>query len=104
MADGRERAGRRDNSIVADRLREPEIQHLDPAVGAIMTFCGLEVAVDDALGVRGVERVGNLDGDRQRISSGRTWFDEAVRSSVRERVAIQQFQHRPRTMPRSAMQ
>ena len=42
------------------RLREPEVQHLHRAVGADLDVRGLQVAVDDALLVRGLERLGDL--------------------------------------------
>ena len=42
------------------RLCQAEVEHLDGAVGADLDVGGLEVAVDDALLVRGFERLGDL--------------------------------------------
>ena len=49
------------------RLGEPEVEHLHGAVGAHLDVGGLQVAVDDAVLVRGLERLGNLTRDRQRV-------------------------------------
>ena len=53
---------------VADRfhrLRQPEVQHLDRAVTPHLDICGLQIAVNDALLVRGLECLGDLLRDRQ---------------------------------------
>ena len=42
------------------RLREAEVEHLHRAVGADLDVGGLEVAVDDPLLVRRLERLGHL--------------------------------------------
>ena len=55
-------------------LRESEVQHLDRAVLAHADVGRLQIAMDDAERVRGVERLGDLPGhverlvDRQRAS------------------------------------
>jgi hypothetical protein len=49
------------------RLRQAEVQDLHRAVGPHLDVGRLQIAMDDALSVRGVERVGNLPGDRQRL-------------------------------------
>ncbi len=47
--------------------RQPEVQHLHRAVGFDLDIRGLEIAIDDPLLVRGLERLGDLFGDRQRL-------------------------------------
>jgi hypothetical protein len=49
------------------RLREPEVEHLHNAVGAQLDVRRLQIAVDDALLVRRLERLGNLPRDWQRF-------------------------------------
>jgi hypothetical protein len=46
------------------RLREAEVQHLHRAVRAHLDVGRLEIAMDDALIVRGFERIGDLSRDR----------------------------------------
>ena len=48
-----------------DQLRQAEVEHLGLAARRHEDVRRLDVAVDDALGVRGVERVGDLHGERQ---------------------------------------
>ena len=48
-------------------LGEPEVQHLHRAVRPDLDVRRLQVAMDDALLVRGLERVGDLPGDGQRL-------------------------------------
>ena len=47
------------------RLRQSEVQHLHLAVGRDLDVGGLQVAVDDALLMRGFEGFGNLQGQLQ---------------------------------------
>ena len=49
------------------RLRQAEVQHLDHAVGPYFDVRRLQVAVDDALLVRGFERLRYLRGDWERL-------------------------------------
>ena len=49
------------------RLRQPEVEHLDRAVGADLDVGRLQIAMDDALLVRGFERFGDLPRDRERL-------------------------------------
>ena len=44
-----------------------EVEHLHGAVGRDLDVGGLEIPMDDALLVGGVERVGDLTGDGQRL-------------------------------------
>ena len=66
----RRRDGRRLRHIRATRadrlhrLRQAEVQHLHRAVGAHLDVGGLEIAVDDPLLVRRLERLGDLLRDR----------------------------------------
>ena len=49
--------------IWRDDLRQPEVQHLHHAVRTNLDVGGLEVAVNDAVLVRGLERLGDLPSD-----------------------------------------
>ena len=53
--------------IRISQLREPEIQHLHGAVRPHLDVGRLQVAMDDALLVRGLERFGDLSRDWQRL-------------------------------------
>ena len=69
------------------QLREAEIENLDAAAGQD-DVGGFEIAMDDALGVSGGERVGDLDGVRQHtLSSGMG----PCLISVRESVALDEL-------------
>ena len=50
-----------------DRFGETKVEHFDRAVVAHLDVGGLEIAVNDALFVRGLECFGDLSGDRQRV-------------------------------------
>ena len=52
------------------RLGQPEVEHLDGAVGSHLDIRRLQVAVDDALLVCGFQRLGDLFRDRQASSNG----------------------------------
>jgi hypothetical protein len=59
-------AGQRQRAAVRRRRQTPrdsEVHDLDPAVGIEEHVLWLEVAVDDAVAVRGVERFGELQQD-----------------------------------------
>jgi hypothetical protein len=52
------------------KLREADVEHLHVAVGPHLDVRGLEVAAeDDALLVRGLERLGDLVGNRKRLGN-----------------------------------
>ena len=56
-----------DGARGSQRLGETEVEHLHRAVGADLDVRRLEIAMDDALLVRRLERVGDLPRDRQRL-------------------------------------
>ena len=71
------------------RLREPEVEHLHRAVAADLDVGGLQIAMHDAQVVRGLERFGDLPGDRQRLG-------DRHRSALDQRrkiVALDQLHH-----------
>ena len=68
---------------------QTEVEHFHRAVGAHLDVRGLQIAVDDALLVRGFERVGDLPGDRQRLSERH----RPARDPLREILALDQLQH-----------
>ena len=71
------------------RLRQSEVQHLHDAIGSQLDVGGLQVAVDDALLVRGFEGFGDLLGDGERfINRNRTLGD-----AIRQRRPLDQFHH-----------
>ena len=69
------------------RLGQAEVEHLHGAVGPHLDVCRLEIAMDDALLVRGFERLGDLPRDRQRLGERK----RALRDAIGER--------RPRPAP-----
>ena len=77
------------------RLRETEVEHLDEIAARRIVedddVAGLEIAVDDALRVRGLERVAQL---QSRSSPMRRSGSGCMRLELaRERVAAQQLHH-----------
>ena len=62
-----QRVGRAARASRIERLREPEVQHLDRAVGPHLDVRRLQIAMDDAVLVRRLERIGDLPRDRQRF-------------------------------------
>jgi hypothetical protein len=67
-----------------ERFCKAEVEHLDRAVRADLDVRRLQIPVDDALVVRGLEGVGNLPADRDRVWHGH-------RADVRERRTLDQF-------------
>ena len=68
-------------------LGQPEIQNLGMAALADKDVGGFDVAVDDALGVGGVERVRDLDRERQE----RFNFQRTPRDAVLQRQPVQKL-------------
>ena len=64
-----------------ERLGQPKIQHLDGAVSAHLDVGRLQVAMNDPLLMRGLQRLRDLLGDRQRLVDR----DRALGDSVRQR-------------------
>ncbi len=56
-----------DPFLVLERLREAEVEELDPSLVGDDDVRGLEVAVDDPPLVRRLERLGDLAGERKRF-------------------------------------
>ena len=69
------------------QLGDAEIENLHAPVGRDEQVVGLQVAVDDALVVRGGEPVGNLT----RVVDGFAWRQRAVLQAGAERFALEQF-------------
>ena len=61
------RLGRRARTGRVHRFRETEVEHLHRAVRAHLDVRRFQIAMDDALLVRGFERFGDLLRDRQRL-------------------------------------
>ena len=68
---------------------QAEIQHLHSAVGLDLDVGGLQVAMDNAFLMRGLERVADLPADRQRFLQR----DCAFFDPVSQRWAFDQFHH-----------
>ena len=68
-------------------LREPEVEHLEPALARHHDVAGLQVAVDNALVVRGRERVGERDREVQQPGERQS----ARRHERGERLALDQL-------------
>ena len=69
--------------VAREGLGEAEVEHLDLAVRRDLDVGGLEVAVDDALLVGFLERLGDLlrDGERLVDRESRPRFSRSARSS-----------------------
>ena len=61
-----------------NRLREPEIEQFDGAVGSDLDIGGFEIAMDDALVVRGFERLRDLPRDSQRFVERNPALSDAI--------------------------
>ena len=83
-------AGARQVGLLADRLGDAEVAHLDPPAAPDQQVPRLDVAVDDPRLVRRGQCVGRLRGDLERLGGGR---EVAAREPVRERLAGDQLHH-----------
>src|SRR4029453_11758856 len=68
-------------------LGQPEVQYLRRAVRANLDVRGLQVAMDDSLLVRRLERLGDLLGPRQRLVDG----NRPLRDPIGERRAFDEL-------------
>ncbi len=75
--------------VRVERLGETEVQHLHRAVTSHLDVRGLQIAMDDPLLVRRLERLGDLLRDGQRFVER----DRALRDALREVVAFDQLHH-----------
>ena len=69
-------------------LGEAKIEHFDEARGCDLHVRGFEVAMDDAPLVRGIERIRDLSGRRQRFGYG----NRAAHQPVGQRIPFDEFQ------------
>ena len=76
MRDGRARTG---SAVALEDFREAEVQELDAPVGRDFDVGGLEVAVDDPLLVRRLERLGDLLRVGERFFEGERAGSEVLR-------------------------
>ena len=68
-------------------FRQTEVEHLHRAVGADFDVLRLQIAMDDAGFVRGLERVGDLLRDRQRVGQ----WHRAARDERGQILALDEF-------------
>ena len=73
---------------VSTAFARPKSSTLTRAVGRDLDVGGLQIAMDDAALVRGLERFGNLAGDRQRFVERQ----RALRDPIGQRRAVDQLQ------------
>ena len=72
-----------------ERLRQSEVQHLHRAIRSHLDIRGFQIAMDDAVFMRGFERVRDLARDRQRLVER----NGTLRDAIGERGTLDQFQH-----------
>ena len=77
-------------------FREAEVEHLHRAIRSQLDVRGLQIAVDDALFVCRLERVGNLPCDRERLVER----NRAAGDSLREVLALDQLHDQRRGVTR----
>jgi len=70
--------------------REPEIEDFDLIVRRQRDVRWLQIAVDDAFVMRGLERVGNLSRDGERVIKGQR---PMIAQPIGECVAVDELQH-----------
>ena len=72
-----------------EALGQSEVQHLDDPVRPHHDVGRLQIAMDDPLSVRGLERLDDLPGNRQRLIERQ----RALRDAVREGDALDELHH-----------
>ena len=75
--------------ISGDGLGQPEVQNLHQSRRGHLDVGGLQIAMDDPALVRGVERIGDLPGHRQRLGNRQ----RPSRQSIRDRLPLDQLHH-----------
>ena len=70
-------------------LARAEIENFCRAVARAENVGGLDVAMDDAARVRGVERIGDFGGDLQQLLE----MDRPARDAMLQRLAFEEFHH-----------
>ncbi len=68
-------------------FRQPKIENLGVAALGNKNIGGLDIAVDNALGMRGVESIGNLDGQRKEFFG----FHRSPSDAMLQRHAVQKL-------------
>ena len=88
-------------SIGGAHFRQPEVEDFHSTRGRNLDIRGLQIAMDDSSFVRGVERIGDLPRDRERLWN-RQALDSCLTSGelVREGVPFDQLQHQRRNAVR----
>jgi hypothetical protein len=82
----------RDGDVAGNRghrFREAKVEHLDGTCAGHLDIGWLEIAMDDAFLVRGLERLGDLPRDLERLGE-RQW---STRETIRQRGAIDELHH-----------
>ena len=74
------------------RFGQAEVEHFHRAIGSNLDVRGFQIAMDDALLVRGFERLGDLFRDRQRLVER----DGAPRTSAAKILALDELHHEGR--------
>ena len=80
---------RRRLQLAGRRLREAEVQHLHDAARGDFDIRRFEIPVHDPFLVRGVERIGDLTRDRERVCD---WHRSAL-DPIGQRLAFHQLEH-----------
>ena len=73
-------------------LGETEVEDLDRACGRHFDVRGLEIAVNDAPFMSGIQRIGDLTGERERSRHRK----RAAHNPVRQCLSVHQFHHQGR--------
>jgi hypothetical protein len=77
--------------VVGQDLANPEVEDFDHSVGGDLDVRRLEIAMDDALVVRGIESAGDLSGNLERLDDRQTARRRGG-EPIRKRVAIDQLE------------